>query len=327
MRYLITGGAGFIGSHLADSLLARDDRVIILDNFSTGDAENIAHLAGDSRVAIHGGSILDEYLVRDLVADSDVVVHLAAAVGVRLIVEQPLESMITNIRGTETVLTACADNGRKVLIASTSEIYGKNSAGPLHEEADRILGSPFKSRWSYSTSKAVDEILAHNYWREKGIHSIVVRLFNCVGPRQTGSYGMVVPRFARQALAGEDITVFGTGDQRRCFCHVKDTVRALILLLDDANTAGEVYNVGNQEEISMNRLADLMVEMTGSTSAITHVPYDVAYEVGFEDMERRVPDITKIRDAVGWEPTFTLEQTISDVLAFERGRATLPGAS
>jgi UDP-glucose 4-epimerase len=284
-------------------------------------------LVEDPRVSVHPGSILDDHLVGNLVGEADVVVHLAAAVGVHLIVEQPLESMITNIRGTETVLAACADHGRKVLISSTSEIYGKNASGPLHEEADRILGSPFKSRWSYSTAKAVDEILAHNYWREKGIHSIVVRLFNCVGPRQTGSYGMVVPRFARQALAGENITVFGTGDQRRCFCHVEDTVRALILLLDDPNTAGEVYNVGNQEEISINELAELMVRLADSDSSITHTPYDLAYEAGFEDMERRVPDITKVRDSVGWEPVLTLEQTIADALSYERDRAAHPGTT
>ena len=318
MKYLITGGAGFIGSHLADALLARRDAVVILDNFSTGDARNVAHMVGDPRVQIQSGSILDDHLVRRLVDHSDAVVHLAAAVGVDLIVSQPLESLITNIRGTETVLDACAEAGRKVLISSTSEIYGKNVDAPLCEDADRILGSPFKSRWSYSTAKAVDEILAYAYWRERGTHSIVIRLFNCVGPRQTGAYGMVVPRFVQQAITGEDVTVYGDGEQRRCFCHVRDAVAALLLLMDNPDTAGHVYNVGSQEEVTVNELAHLVVEMAGSTSAITHVPYDIAYEEGFEDMMRRVPDVSRIRDLTGWQPTLTLEQTLADVIAYER---------
>lgn len=318
MKYLITGGAGFIGSHLADALLARRDAVVILDNFSTGDARNVAHMVGDPRVQIQSGSILDDHLVRRLVDHSDAVVHLAAAVGVDLIVSQPLESLITNIRGTETVLDACAEAGRKVLISSTSEIYGKNLDAPLCEDADRILGSPFKSRWSYSTAKAVDEILAYAYWRERGTHSIVIRLFNCVGPRQTGAYGMVVPRFVQHAIAGEDVTVYGDGEQRRCFCHVRDAVAALLLLMDNPDTAGHVYNVGSQEEVTVNELARLVVEMAGSTSAITHVPYDIAYEEGFEDMMRRVPDVSRIRDLTGWQPTLTLEQTLADVIAYER---------
>jgi len=256
--------------------------------------------------------------VRRLVDHSDAVVHLAAAVGVDLIVSQPLESLITNIRGTETVLDACAEAGRKVLISSTSEIYGKNLDAPLCEDADRILGSPFKSRWSYSTAKAVDEILAYAYWRERGTHSIVIRLFNCVGPRQTGAYGMVVPRFVQHAIAGEDVTVYGDGEQRRCFCHVRDAVAALLLLMDNPDTAGHVYNVGSQEEVTVNELARLVVEMAGSTSAITHVPYDIAYEEGFEDMMRRVPDVSRIRDLTGWQPTLTLEQTLADVIAYER---------
>lgn len=323
MDYLITGGAGFIGSHLADALLARGDSVALLDNLSTGRLENVSHLLGETRVSFHSGSILDEHLVRDLVALADVVVHLAAAVGVHLIVREPLSSLITNIRGTEVVLEACADRQKRVLIASTSEIYGKNANGPLSEEADRVLGSPFKARWSYSTSKAVDEILAHAYWRERGTPCIVARLFNCVGPRQTGAYGMVIPRFVSQAVSGEEVTVYGDGDQRRCFCHVSDTVRAFLGLLDDKASPGQVFNIGGTREVSMNDLARLVIEMTGSSSRVTHVPYDQAYEEGFEDMLRRVPDISKIHALTGWEPEITLEDTIGDVIAHEeanRGR-------
>jgi UDP-glucose 4-epimerase len=326
VRYLITGGAGFIGSHLADRLLARGDGVVALDNLSTGSTANIAHLADETRFAFVRGTILDHPLVSGLVAECDVVVHLAAAVGVQLIVDKPLESLITNIRGTEIVLDASASGGRKILITSTSEIYGKNASGPLHEDADRILGSPFKARWSYSTAKAVDEILARAFWRDRGVPSIVVRLFNCVGPRQTGEFGMVMPRFVRQALEGEDLTVFGDGEQQRCFCHVLDTVEALVSLVDEPAAVGEVFNVGAQHELSMNELARRVIKATGASSRIVHIPYDEAYEEGFEDMERRVPDISKIRSATGWEPKLDLDQIIGDVIDSERATAAEGGA-
>jgi len=321
MRYLITGGAGFIGSHLADRLLARGDEIVALDDLSTGRARNVEHLAGDPRFLLVRGSILDAEAVGSLVGEADVVVHLAAAVGVKLIVERPLESLITNIRGTEIVLEAAARSGAKVLITSTSEIYGKNAKGPLHEEDDRILGSPFKARWSYSTSKAVDEILAKAYWRDRGVPAIVVRLFNCVGPRQTGEFGMVVPTFVRQALTGEDLTVFGDGQQRRCFCHVLDTVGGLVSLLDHPDAVGDVFNVGAPRELSMNQLAQMVIAAVGSSSRVVHVPYDEAYEEGFEDMERRVPDVSKVHALTGWEPTLGLERIVADVIAFERTAA------
>lgn len=322
--YLITGGAGFIGSHLADALIARSDRVALLDNLSTGNLANIDHLSDHPAVRFHQGSTLDADLVKRLVGDTDVVVHLAASVGVELIVKRPLEALINNIRGTEVVLEACAALGRKVLVTSTSEIYGKNADGPLPEDADRILGSPFKARWSYSTAKAVDEILAYTYWRERGTPSIVVRLFNTVGPRQTGSYGMVVPRFVTQALLGEDLTVFGDGEQRRCFCHVHDAVSALLALLDHPGAIGEVFNVGSQQEVTINELAGLVIRMTGSSSSMTRIPYEVAYEEGFEDMLRRVPDTTRIRSLTGWEPHRSLEQILTDLIAYEKTKLAVP---
>jgi UDP-glucose 4-epimerase len=328
--YLITGGAGFIGSHLADILAARRESVVVLDNITTGRVSNIQHLIEAEALILHAGSVLDADLVRKLVRETDVVVHLAASVGVNLIIAHPLESLTNNIRGTEVVLEACADLDRKVLVASTSEIYGKNGYGQLREDSDRILGSPFKARWSYSTAKAVDEILAYGYWRERGTPSIVARLFNCVGPRQTGDYGMVLPSFVQQALAGDDVTVFGEGTQSRCFCHVKDTVGAIVALLDHEEAIGDVFNVGGEREVTMNDLARLVIDMTSSTSKIVHIPYDDAYEEGFEDMDRRVPDITKIRSMIGWEPAFTLEETIADVIAHERqyqGVASAPGKS
>jgi UDP-glucose 4-epimerase len=261
---------------------------------------------------------MNDAIVGDLVDGSDVVVHLAAAVGVQLVIQRPLESLLTNIRGTEIVLEAAAAAGRPVLVTSTSEIYGKNASGPLHEDADRILGSPFKARWSYSTGKAVDEILAHAYWRDRGVPTIVARLFNCVGPRQTGAFGMVLPRLVRQAIAGKNLTVFGDGEQRRCFCHVFDTVRALVALLDHRDAIGDVFNVGAPYETSINDLARAIVEAVGSSSRTVHVPYDVAYEEGFEDMERRVPDVSKIRTLTGWEPALGLDRIIADVIASER---------
>jgi UDP-glucose 4-epimerase len=321
VRYLITGGAGFIGSHLADRLLADGHEVVALDDLSTGAAENVAHLADESRFSFVSGSILDHPHMSGLAAQCDVMVHLAAAVGVRLIVEQPLESLITNIRGTEIALDVAARWSRKILITSTSEVYGKNASAPVREDADRILGPTSKARWSYSTAKAVDEILARAFWRVRGIDTVVVRLFNCVGPRQTGEFGMVLPRFARQAIAGDDVTVFGDGEQRRCFCHVSDTVDALVRLLDEPGAAGEVYNVGAPQELSMNELARRVIEAADSSSRIVHIPYDEAYEEGFEDVERRVPDISKIQALTGWEPVLGLDRIITDVVAFERARA------
>jgi UDP-glucose 4-epimerase len=316
MRYLITGGAGFIGSHLADALVARGDKVLVLDNLSTGVASNVQHLLdAGAPVELHVGSVLDRELVQGLTDRSDIVVHLAASVGVQLIVKKPLETLINNVRGTEVVLEAAARP--KVLVASTSEIYGKNAAGPLHEDADRILGSPFKARWAYSTSKAVDEIFAHEYWRQNGLPTIVVRLFNCAGPRQTGAYGMVLPRFVRQALAGDDVTIFGDGTQSRCFCHVVDVVEAMLHLLGTDEAIGDVFNIGAQNEISIRDLAELVIDLTGSSSDIRYVPYSEAYEPGFEDMERRLPDISKIARVAGWQPAHSLQDILHDVIRYE----------
>jgi UDP-glucose 4-epimerase len=322
MRYLVTGGAGFIGSHLADALLARGDSVVALDDVSTGTIDNVRHLLDQPGFTLHEGTVLDHPLMAMLAGQSDVVVHLAAAVGVKLIVEQPLRSLITNIRGTEIVLHAASLANRRVMVASTSEVYGKNATGPLPETSDRILGSPFVARWSYSEAKAVDEILAHAYWRDQGLPAIVVRFFNCVGPRQTGAYGMVIPTLVHQALAGEDLTVFGTGEQRRCFCHVLDTVDAILRLLDHPDSPGDPFNVGAGFEVSINELASRVIDMTGSTSKIRHVPYEVAYEEGFEDMERRVPDTTKLTALTGWEPKRDLEAILRDAIAFERARVS-----
>ncbi len=320
-KYLITGGAGFIGSHLAETLTSPEgDEVVALDDLSTGRPSNLASLIDRDSFHFVQGSIFDEDLVRKLVGEVDVVVHLAASVGVQLILKRPLETLLNNIRGTEIVLEACADESRKVLVASTSEIYGKNADGPLHEDADRILGSPLKSRWSYSTSKAVDEILAHAYWRERDTPTIIVRLFNTVGPRQTGDYGMVIPRLVGQALRGKALTVFGTGEQRRSFCHVADTVAALVALLSEEAAVGDVFNIGSPQESTINDLARVVIEMTASPSAVAHIPYEVAYEEGFEDMERRIPDIRKISGLTGWEPRLGLRDILQDVIASERAR-------
>lgn len=330
MRYLVTGGAGFIGSHLADALVQRGDSVVLLDNLSTGTRNNIQQLLhGDrsSAVEFRSGSVLDYPLVQNLIREVDVVVHLAASVGVQLIVHQPLESLINNVRGTEIVLDAASGLGNKVLVASTSEIYGKNGAGPLHEDSDRILGSLYKARWAYSTSKAVDEIFAYEYWRERGLPTIVTRLFNCSGPRQTGAYGMVIPRFVRQALTGDRLTVFGEGTQSRCFCHVLDTVDALERLLDTPSAVGDVFNVGSHNEISILQLAELVLSLTSSSSDICLVPYSEAYEPGFEDMERRLPDISKIQRLTGWTPTRSLQQIIQDVIEYELEASMMTGAS
>lgn len=319
-KYLITGGAGFIGSHLVDSLIARGDEVIILDDLSTGRHDNIRSYSGNPKVEFVLGSILNESLVDDVVRRADIVVHLAAAVGVNLIVERPLESLATNIKGSEIVLEKCHKYGRKVLVASTSEIYGKNTSDALNEEDDRILGSPLRTRWSYSEAKAIEEVLAHAYWREKGLPTVIVRLFNTVGPRQVGHYGMVIPRLVEQALNGLPVTVYGTGLQTRCFGHVHDIVRALVLLLDTPEAEGQVFNVGVDREISISDLAAMIVAETESTSEIVAIPYDQAYEVGFEDMERRVPDTRRLRELTGWAPERTLEDIIKDVADDLRSR-------
>jgi nucleoside-diphosphate-sugar epimerase len=314
MRYLITGGAGFIGSHLADALVARGDDVTILDDLSTGRRENMAQLDGLARFV--RGTVLDAPLVDELVADSDVVVHLAAAVGVKLIVDRPLESFLTNIRGTEIALASAHRYGRKILITSTSEVYGKSQNGhAFREDDDRVLGSTRVSRWSYATSKAADEILAFAYHRQRALPTIVVRLFNCVGPRQTGAYGMVLPRLVQQALAGEPLTVHGDGLQTRCFCHVRDVVEALLGLLSTPKAVGEVFNVGAIQEVSILELAERVRRSTGSSSEVRLVPYNDAYGEGYEDMRRRVPDVSKIHGVTGWRPRTTLDQIISEVVA------------
>jgi UDP-glucose 4-epimerase len=322
-KVLVTGGAGFIGSHLVDSLVARGDTVIVLDDLSTGRHDNLRQHEGDPRVEFVLGSILNEGLVDDTIRRADLVLHLAAAVGVNLIVERPLESLATNIRGSEIVLEKCHKYGRKVLVTSTSEIYGKNTSDRLNEEDDRILGSPLKSRWSYSEAKAIEEILAYSYWRDKGLPAVIVRLFNTVGPRQVGHYGMVIPRFVEQALRGAPITVYGDGSQRRCFCHVADSTAALLGLADSVEAEGRVFNVGAQREISMTDLARTICERVGSRSELTFIPYDEAYEFGFEDMERRVPDTDRVNGLLGWTPERTLEQIIDDVATDVRSRLKL----
>jgi UDP-glucose 4-epimerase len=319
MRALITGGAGFIGSHLADKLIERGDHVIALDNLSTGRYANIEHLLGRPDFEFVLGSILNADLVDDLAARSDVIFHLAAAVGVELIVEKPLESIQTNVRGSETVMEKAHKYGTKVLVASTSEIYGKNTSDKLHEEDDRILGSPLKSRWSYSEAKALDEILAYTYWRQKGLETVIVRLFNTVGPRQTGHYGMVIPRFVNQAVRGEAITVYGDGAQTRCFCYVGDVVDAMMALIEHPDAYGRVFNIGGSEEISIKELADRVIALSGSHSQVRYLPYDVAYEEGFEDMQRRVPDTTRAEQLIGFRQTVDLEGIIQMVIEEQRG--------
>jgi len=315
---MITGGAGFIGSHLADALLEQGDTVIALDNLSTGSYNNIEHLLGRNDFEFVLGSILNADLVDDLIARSDVVFHLAAAVGVELIVKKPLESLATNIRGSETIFEKAHKYGTKVLVTSTSEIYGKNTSDRLGEDDDRILGSPLKSRWSYSEAKAIDEILAYTYWKEKGLETVIVRLFNTVGPRQTGSYGMVIPRFVNQAVRNEAITVYGDGSQTRCFCYVGDVVGALIDLMNHPEAYGKVFNIGGTEEISMSDLAHKITDLAGSSSKIRYVTYEDAYEEGFEDMQRRVPDIARVNRLIGFEPSVSLDDIIRLVVEEQR---------
>jgi len=320
MKFLVTGGAGFIGSHLTEELIRLNNEVIILDNLSTGRYENIEHLLNSKNFEFVEGNILNNNLVDKLVEKADTIFHLAAAVGVDLIVKKPLESLTTNIKGSEIVLDAALRYRKKILITSTSEIYGKNVNGPLKEDDDRILGSPLKTRWSYSTAKAVDEMLAYIYFKEKKLHSVIVRLFNTVGPRQTGYYGMVMPRFIEHALAGQPLTVYGTGKQSRCFLHVKDVVGTLTRLIEEPKAIGEVFNIGSQEEITIEQLAKEIIKLTNSKSKIEYISYDKAYEEGFEDMQRRVPDTTKIKKLIGFQPTYNLSEIIQDIVAYLKSR-------
>jgi UDP-glucose 4-epimerase len=318
LRYLITGGAGFIGSHLAERLLARGDRVVLLDNLSTGSMDNIRHLKSSGQMEYHLDNIENLQLLAELVDDADVIVHLAAAVGVKLIVESPVRTIETNVNGTQRILEAACKKRKLVLTASTSEVYGKNTNVPFREDADLVLGPTTKGRWSYAASKALDEFLALSYWKEKKLPVIVVRLFNTVGPRQTGRYGMVLPNFVKQALDNEPIRVYGNGQQSRCFCDVRDTVEGLIRLMDTDRSIGEVVNVGNTEEISIEGLAQLVKQRTSSSSPIEFVPYDQAYEPGFEDMMRRVPCVDKLQALTGFRPQTSLNEIIDRVTVYFR---------
>jgi UDP-glucose 4-epimerase len=320
MRVLITGGAGFVGSHLADALLAAGHEVTAFDNLSTGSIDNIEHLKAHPRFRYTIESVQNEPVVAEQIDRCDVVFHLAAAVGVKKIVEEPVHTIENNVHGTEVVLRHANKKKRLVVVASTSEVYGKSVDVPFHEDADLVMGPTSKHRWAYACSKAIDEFLALAYWKEKKLPVIVIRLFNTVGPRQTGQYGMVIPTFVRQALAGQPITVFGDGTQRRSFTYVGDVVAGLIGLMNEPKAVGQVFNIGNGEEISMRALADKIKAMTGSTSEIVTIPYDQAYEAGFEDMPRRVPDITKIRRLVGYEPKVQLDETLTRVIDYIRTR-------
>ena len=313
MRVFITGGAGFIGSHLADALVARGDAVTILDNMSTGSASNVAHLEGT--IEIIKGDIRDVAIVESAMASADLVLHMAAALGVNTILESPIESVSTNFTGSEVVLQAATKLNKRIVIASTSEIYGKNPKQPLNELDDRVVGTPQKIRWTYSDAKALEEAIAHALFLTKGLKVTTVRLFNTVGPRQTGRYGMVVPRFVQSALAGQPITIYGDGTQSRVFCHVADAVKAILILASDEKSIGEVYNVGGVGETTIKQLAEKIIERTKSRSAITYTAYDDAYPAGYEDMQRRVPDTTKIKNAIGWSPEHTLDSIIDDVAA------------
>jgi UDP-glucose 4-epimerase len=311
MRVLITGGAGFIGSHLADALIARGDQVVALDNFSTGSTANIKHIT--KNLEIIDGDIRNTELINETTKDVDLVLHMAAALGVNTILESPLESISTNITGSEVVLNAAANYKKRILIASTSEIYGKNPKQPLNESDDRVVGSPQKIRWSYSDAKAIEEAMAFSLNQDKGLKVTTARLFNTVGPRQSAQYGMVVPRFVKAALNNEPINIYGDGTQSRVFCHVQDAIEALLALVATDKTINEVYNVGGNGEITIKKLAETIIKQTNSKSTIEYIPYEKAYAPGFEDMQRRVPDISKIKEAIKWQPHRDLSQIISDV--------------
>ena len=318
MRVLITGGAGFVGSHLSDGLLARGDEVFVLDNLSTGSIDNIAHLKGHPKFHYTIDTVTNEPVLAELVDQCDAIVHLAAAVGVKLIVEAPVHTIETNVHGTEVVLKHANKKKKLVVMASTSEVYGKSVDVPFREDADLVLGPSEKHRWAYACSKLIDEFLALAYWKERKLPVIILRLFNTVGPRQTGQYGMVIPTFVRQALAGHPITVFGDGSQSRSFTYVGDVVRAMLGLIDEPRAVGQVFNIGNGQEITIGDLAVRIKDLTKSASTIVRVPYEQAYEAGFEDMPRRVPDISKVRELVGYEPTVELDEILQRVIEYFR---------
>ena len=318
MHWLITGGAGFIGSHLAEALIEKGNRVTAIDDLSTGSARNLAAIRTHSKFRLVVDTVSNVPVLTELVDNADIVVHLAAAVGVKLIVESPVRTIEVNVHGTEVVLNAAAKKGRRVIVASTSEVYGKSQQIPFREDQDLVLGPSTKGRWSYAASKLIDEFLALAYWKERKLPTTVVRFFNTVGPRQTGRYGMVIPTFVRQALSGQPITVFGSGEQSRCFCHVTDIVRGVQALAAEDKSVGEVFNLGGTEEIPISGLAERVKKLANADSPIRRISYDEAYEQGFEDMMRRVPDITKAKRLIGFEPTRTLDEIIGDVIAFER---------
>jgi len=315
---LITGGAGFIGSHVADALVARRDDVVVLDDLSTGRRANIEHLIATGSAALIEGSVTDALLVDELMSRCDRCLHLASAVGVRLVVAHPLETLRRIVHGTDVVVSSAARHGKRVVFASTSEVYGKSSAGSLHEESDRVLGSAYKSRWSYAIAKSYGEAIAYGYHRELGADTVVVRLFNTIGPRQLGDHGMVVPRFVRQALAGNDVTVYGDGTQLRCFLHVQDAVRAILALTDHGRASGRAFNLGNPEPITILELARRIIRRTGSRSRIVLVDYGEAYDEGFEELGRRTPDITAVQALIGWRPRRSVDEALDDVISFER---------
>ena len=321
MRALITGGAGFIGSHLAEALLEHGDKVIVIDNLSTGSIDNIMHLKGRAGFEYFIESVDNEPFLAELIDRSDVVFHLAAAVGVKLIVEQPVYTIETNIHGTEVVLKHANKKKKLVVIASTSEVYGKSEDVPFREDSDLVMGPTPKHRWAYACSKAIDEFLALAYWKERKLPVIIVRFFNTVGPRQTGQYGMVIPNFVQQALAGQPITVFGDGTQSRSFTHVADVVGALIKLMNEPKAIGQVINLGNVQEITISQLAERVRALSGSKSPITLIPYDEAYESGFEDMPRRVPDLSKAEAMIGYKPKYSLEDILTQVIAYFRQKS------
>ena len=321
MNVLITGGAGFVGSHLAEALLKKGDTVWVIDDLSTGCLENVQHLQGNPEFSLVVDTIMNENVMEKLIKESDIVYHLAAGVGVKYVIDNALSSLLTNIRGTEVVLELADNDGKKkVILTSTSEVYGKNGKVPYKEEDDRVLGSVYSTRWGYSISKAVDEFLALAYWREKSLPTVTVRLFNTCGPKQTGQYGMVVPRFVQSALLGQPLTVYGDGTQTRCFTYVGDVIRALTVLSENEEAVGEVFNVGGTQEITIKELAERVIRLTGSTAEIEYISYEEAYGEGFEDMKRRVPDIAKIRKLTGWTPRVNLDDLLMTVIDYYQGR-------